>query len=136
MSSPINVSIALVLNDKDQILITLRAKDADSFPSTWEFPGGKVEQNEAFDVALIRELKEEVNIICINPEFWFTREDKKVHLHIFWVRQLEGEVQCLEGQQAYKWVDISHLTEYAFPASNQIIIEKIQSLANVSIHKV
>ena len=44
----------------DKFLIARRSKGAD--PGFWEFPGGKVEQNESREEALIRELKEELDV--------------------------------------------------------------------------
>ena len=52
--------VAAVLKDKEKFLIAKRG-DNQSFPSKWEFPGGKVEKGESFENALIREIKEELN---------------------------------------------------------------------------
>lgn len=122
---PIHVVIGLILNDKDQVLLTLRAKNASSCPSIWEFPGGKVEQNESLSSALIRELKEEVNISAHSPEYWFSKDDGKVHLHIFWVQQFDGMAKCLESQQRLVWADVGQLLNYEFPPSNKEIIEQM-----------
>lgn len=122
----VDVAVGLVINEKQQLLIALRPSTATSYPSTWEFPGGKVEQGEVVSDALIRELKEEVNIDCVAPELWFTLEDSVVRLHIFWVKHYDGQAQSLEGQPALAWVDVSQLSKYTFPPSNQIIIKKIE----------
>ena len=53
--------VAAVLKDKEKFLIAKRG-DNQSFPSKWEFPGGKVEKGESFENALIREIKEELNV--------------------------------------------------------------------------
>ena len=53
--------VAAVLKDKKNFLIAKRGFNQ-SFPSKWEFPGGKVEKGESFQNALIREIKEELNV--------------------------------------------------------------------------
>lgn len=55
------VAVALT-NEKGQILIQKRPQDA-QMGGLWEFPGGKVEEGESPEFALIRELKEELGIV-------------------------------------------------------------------------
>ena len=63
------VSIALIDNH-DQILISKRPEKK-HLSGYWEFPGGKVEKNETPENAIIREIKEELNVDinnkCIAP---------------------------------------------------------------------
>ena len=54
-------SSAIIKNKNGEILLMSR-KQKKSFVSSWEFPGGKLKNNENFAVALFRELKEELNI--------------------------------------------------------------------------
>ena len=54
-------SSAIIKNKNGEILLMSR-KQKDSFTNSWEFPGGKLKNNENFAVALFRELKEELNI--------------------------------------------------------------------------
>lgn len=51
---------AVVLNDKNEILLALRWKDPEA--NKWSIPGGKVELFETLEAATIREVKEEVNL--------------------------------------------------------------------------
>jgi mutator protein MutT len=53
---------ALILNDKNQVLLALRGPQARNEVGTWEIPGGKVEFGETLHQALKREVKEEHNI--------------------------------------------------------------------------
>ena len=55
-------SSAIIKNKNGEILLMSR-KQKDSFINSWEFPGGKLKNNENFAVALFRELKEELNIL-------------------------------------------------------------------------
>lgn len=53
---------ALIINNKDQILLVKRADDDDFLPGSWELPGGGVEYGETAQEAIIREIKEECGI--------------------------------------------------------------------------
>ena len=69
MNTKIIVLLAL-LNEKNEVLVSLRKNRADH-NGFWEYPGGKVEEGENIDQALIREVKEELNIEiskhCVAP---------------------------------------------------------------------
>lgn len=57
----INVVAAVIKNDNGKILITQRNLKK-SQGGWWEFPGGKIEQGETREEAIIREIKEELTI--------------------------------------------------------------------------
>ena len=63
------VACALI-NEQGKVLINKRPKGKD-YAGYWEFPGGKVEENETPEEAIIRELKEVINIdvsaACLAP---------------------------------------------------------------------
>ena len=64
--TPVSVAVGILMNDFGEVLIAQRTETA-RYPLKWEFPGGKVEQNETFAEALIRELKEELTIDVLLP---------------------------------------------------------------------
>jgi 8-oxo-dGTP diphosphatase len=59
MKKKINVVAAIIENDKAEILCALRSSTM-SLPNLWEFPGGKVDNEESEIEALKREIKEEL----------------------------------------------------------------------------
>lgn len=59
------VTAALVENGR--VLLCLRSRERTAFPSVWDFPGGHVELGEAPEVALQRELREELGIDIATP---------------------------------------------------------------------
>ena len=66
----IKVSMGIILDSKGKILIAQRNLQK-NFGGMWEFPGGKIETSETPEAALIRELREELNIdtslSCLAP---------------------------------------------------------------------
>ena len=59
MKKTVKVVAAIIENEHDEILCALRSTTM-SIPNLWEFPGGKVEENEDLHTALIREINEEM----------------------------------------------------------------------------
>jgi 8-oxo-dGTP diphosphatase len=91
----------------------------------WEFPGGKIESTESAEQALVRELKEELNIDVISATPLITVNyqypDLSVQLKVFLVERFSGDAKSCEGQP-FKWVNPAELAKHAFPAANQPII--------------
>ncbi|MCH7422091.1 8-oxo-dGTP diphosphatase MutT [Shewanella sp. MM_2022_3] len=127
MTKRIHVAVGIILNTDGQILLAKRPEHLHQ-GGKWEFPGGKVEQNETVTQALIRELKEEValNVHSSEPFMALSYDypDKQVLLDIHTVSDFTGEAQGLEGQQIV-WVDKHELTHYDFPDANKLILAKL-----------
>lgn len=62
MKKLIKVVGAIIENDNNEILCALRSPEM-SIPNQWEFPGGKVEENENLSEAIAREIQEELTCI-------------------------------------------------------------------------
>ncbi len=126
----IHVAVGVVLNNQNQVLLAKRPSHLHQ-GGKWEFPGGKVESGETSSQALIRELKEEVNLIVIatSPLMTISHDysDKEVFLDIHMVNGYSGLAEGLEGQQVL-WANVDKLREYDFPEANTPIIDKLQSL--------
>ncbi len=94
----------------------------------WEFPGGKVEEDETVAQALARELKEEVAIAVLSaqPLMTITHDyaDKKVCLDVFMVDNYHGQPSAQEGQDQ-GWFSLAELQLLEFPAANQEIINRL-----------
>ena len=94
----------------------------------WEFVGGKVEPGETKEQALIRECREELDVLLSVDDIFMevTHEypDITVHLTLFNATLVEGEPQKLEHNDI-KWITPSQIYNYEFCPADEEIIEKI-----------
>ena len=124
-----NVAVGVVYNYAQHILITQRAAHI-SCGGLWEFPGGKLEHNETPEDALVRELKEEVNLNVLKFDFITkieaTRSDQNLFLYVFLVHEFTGQATCLESQTNLLWVPPQALKNYEFPQPNLHILAWIK----------
>lgn len=124
----IHIVAGIIFNhDKSQVFITKRPDDKHK-GGFWEFPGGKVEQGETIQQAMIRELEEEIGIITTEQQPFehleFDYVDKALKFDFIVVTQFEGEPYGKEGQQG-QWVAVSTLNDYSFPEANVPIVERV-----------
>ncbi|QIR13329.1 8-oxo-dGTP diphosphatase MutT [Shewanella aestuarii] len=129
MQKRIHVAVGVIINQHQQILLAKRHGHLHQ-GGKWEFPGGKVEENETVTEALIRELKEEVNLDVVSSspfmDISHNYPDKHVRLDIHLVTDFSNEAKGMEQQQI-EWVPFSQLVDYDFPEANKPIVDKILS---------
>ena len=127
MNDIVHVAVAVIVNDADEVCISLRHEHAHQ-GGLWEFPGGKVESDETVEQALSREIKEELglDILHSRPLIRIKHDygDKSVCLHVRKITGFRGRAVGLEGQDV-KWVPIEDLTDYDFPEANQAVIKSL-----------
>ncbi|MBM3401908.1 MAG: (deoxy)nucleoside triphosphate pyrophosphohydrolase [Bacteroidetes bacterium] len=102
----IKVSCAIIVNNQKQVLVTRRSATM-PLPLKWEFPGGKIEENETAEECLIREIKEELNmeieiIGSLSPND-YQYPDKLIGLIPFICRQSGGDL-ALKEHAEYQWL--------------------------------
>ena len=94
----------------------------------WEFVGGKVEEGETKEQALIRECKEELNVLLSVGDVFMDvvheYPDLTVHLTLFNATITEGEPQKLEHNDI-KWIAPCEITNYEFCPADKEILAKI-----------
>jgi len=122
----IQVSCAIIINPFDQVLVTQRSAHM-PLHLKWEFPGGKIEENETAEACLIREIKEELNIeIQITgslPPNDYQYPDKLIRLIPFICRQKDGEL-VLKEHADYKWVDTKDLLDLDWAEADLGVVEE------------
>jgi 8-oxo-dGTP diphosphatase len=111
------LSVRVLLTDEDnKILILKRSTDSKTNPGKWEFPGGKVDQGESFDQALIREVYEETQL-KISLEHVVGISEQNLHLiraiHIIMSGKIiEGNLTLSSEHEGYAWVFFENLDKY------------------------
>ena len=124
----IHVAAAVIRSADGHILIAKRPLDKHQ-GGLWEFPGGKVEAGESVQVALARELFEElgIEVTRAQPLIQVRHDypDKQVLLDVWQVLGFRGEAHGAEGQPL-AWVTAGELDGFEFPAANQPIIRAAQ----------
>ena len=116
------VSAAALIDGEGRVLLAQRP-EGKSMAGLWEFPGGKVEEGETPEAALIRELHEELGIetwqSCLAPLCFASHNYEKFHLlmPLFACRKWDGIPQSREGQ-ALKWVRAKDLRDYPMPPAD------------------
>ena len=125
------VSIALI-NEVNEILLSKRPINK-HLEGYWEFPGGKIETNESPEQALIREIKEELNINinnkCIAPLSFseFDYKEFQLLLLLYVCRRWEGDPMSMENNEL-KWVKPNMLRKYKMPPADNSLIYCVQDL--------
>ena len=126
------VASIAIIDANDQILIAKRPNKK-HLSGFWEFPGGKVEKGESPENALVREVKEELNIDihnkCIAPLTFSEFNYEKFHLLLllYVCRRWEGEPMSMEKNEI-KWVKANTLRQYKMPPADDSLIYSLQDL--------
>ncbi len=128
MNTRIHVAVGVIYNsDKNKVLITKRTAKQ-HLAGLWEFPGGKVEDNEDVMSALRRELYEELGITVEEAKqlttVSYNYPDKQVLLDVWEVNAWRGDVESKENQEIV-WSLVNELNNYNFPDANKHIIQTL-----------
>ena len=118
---------AVALIDADGRVLLARRPEGKSLAGLWEFPGGKVEPGETPEAALIRELREELDIetwqSCLAPLTFASHTYADFHLlmPLFACRRWQGTPAPQEGQ-TLAWVRARDLKDYPMPPADLPLI--------------
>lgn len=122
--------VAALIWDEDKFMICQRPAHK-SCALLWEFVGGKVEQGETKEQALIRECQEELDVtLSVGDEFIdvvHQYPDIKVHLTLFNATIADGVPQKLEHNDI-KWITPAEIPNYDFCPADAEILKKIISV--------
>lgn len=124
----LNIVAGVIYNIDGKFLISKRAAHS-SNAGLWEFPGGKIEQNETPENALAREIKEELNLTLFSIKHFLSYEIKNetvnIHFTIFTCKTNSTEI-LLSDHDEIRWVNSTELpSEELFIKADIPILEKI-----------
>jgi 8-oxo-dGTP diphosphatase len=78
----------ILMNPEAKVLLQLRCKDERLYPNCWTLPGGKVEEIESPEQAIVREVKEELGLDLCDHHLFKTivenTQDQIIERHIYW----------------------------------------------------
>jgi len=101
----VDVAVGILIDNQGRYLLTSRPPGK-VYAGYWEFPGGKLEAGETVEVALRRELQEEIGVTIGPVEVWrdslVDYPHALVRLHFCRVRSWHGQLHMHEGQ-AFSW---------------------------------
>ena len=124
-------SSIIFVNDEGRILLFLRDNKSDlPYPNMWDVPGGHVEADESPEKCIIREMKEEMDLVLDKFELFSKIEFEDRIEYTFWARadlDIE-EIELTEGQKL-KWFtgDEAKQTQLAYGFNE--IVERFYSEA-------
>lgn len=121
--------VAAVIVNGDRIFATQRGYG--EFKDGWEFPGGKVEEGETPEQALIREIREELDTEINVKDFLMTVEYDypKFHLSMdcFWCSITSGDL-VLKEHEASAWLEKGELDHVDWLPADLQIIDKVKEM--------
>lgn len=125
-----------VLRDADGRVLVSRRAAGTHLAGLWEFPGGKIEADEAPEDALARELSEELGVrvgpcrplVTVRHEY----DEKIVRLRLFEIHSVDGEPRGAEGQDI-RWVTTAELRTLAMPDADRPLIRLLDLDGHYSI---
>ena len=134
MKKVVKVAGAVICNslrNKNAVLATVRGYG--DYKGYWEFPGGKLEKGETSEQALIREIREELNITITVDKLITTIEYDYPNFHLsmdcYWCEIVGGNFKLVEALD-YKWVTKNDLYSLKWMPADVGLLDIINEILN------
>lgn len=130
MSGHLLAAYVLLLLKKDNSILLIRRSAENKFaPNHFSLPGGRVEANESFTAALIREAKEELDITINQDDLSFVHAfykkgtENEFAAFVFECSRWTGDIKNCEPlkHSGLQWVDINQLPEPMIPTHKNVL---------------
>lgn len=126
----VRVSAAIIIKD-DLILATKRGYG--DYKGYWEFPGGKREEGESGEDAIVREIKEELNADIAVDRFLTTVEYQYPGFYLIMDSYIcsivSGDIVLSEHEDAI-WLKADDLDTLSWLPADVIIVDKLKEALN------
>lgn len=124
----IDVTAAIITKD-DTVFIAKKGAQA-RFAHKWEFPGGKIEDGEAPEECVVRELFEEfgieIEVLGYCTESIHTFPEGQIKIFAYYCRWVGGEITPTEHED-YKWAPVRALDTFDFAPADIPLAKKLMS---------
>ena len=125
----IEVVCALIQNEQGKIFCCKRGPGR-ALANKWEFPGGKIEQNETNEQALVREIKEELKsdieviryVGVSNHEYLDIEKPFSITMYAYLCRLVNGSLELTEHIDSC-YVDVNEMKTMDFAAADIPLID-------------
>ena len=120
MENIIIVALKAIIVRENKVLLIQRSADDEFAASTWEFAGGKVDFGEELEVALKREIREEVGLDVSIEKLLYattfkTHEYRQIVLLTYLCSAKSVDVKLSEEHQNFLWADKTQMLEMLHP---------------------
>ena len=123
-------AIIKAMNETGEPIIFATQRGYGAFKGGWEFPGGKIEEGETPEEALVREIKEELETEIVVGEWINTIEYDYPTFHLsmdcFWAEIISGEL-VLKEHTAAKWLTKEELDSVEWLPADITLVENIRN---------
>ncbi|WP_337658588.1 (deoxy)nucleoside triphosphate pyrophosphohydrolase [Sphingorhabdus sp. Alg231-15] len=125
--------VAAALVDQNRNILVQQRPQGKPMAGLWEFPGGKVEDGESPEQALVRELQEELGVVIetgtLVPAAFASEplDGKHLLLLLYTCHEWTGEVQNLEAHDM-KWLPVSALEELEMPPADIPLVAQLRAI--------
>jgi len=121
--------VAGIISHKGRILLCQRHRNSSRFPMKWEFPGGKVEDGETPEQAIVRELKEELgidvgDIQLINNYNFAYKDELPFQLYFFKILNYSGSITNVQFEDIL-WVKPETILDYDILDGDKAFAEEL-----------
>ncbi|VWX58513.1 8-oxo-dGTP diphosphatase MutT [Sphingorhabdus sp. 109] len=124
--------VAAALVDQNGRILVQKRPEGKPMAGLWEFPGGKVEQGETPETALVRELNEELDIDVKEADLEsvaFASEalgDRHLVLLLYISQKWSGNVRNAESQDV-QWLEIDAIKQLPMPPADGPLVQKLSN---------
>jgi 8-oxo-dGTP diphosphatase len=119
------VVVAAIIQDELGNFLCAKRGEWKSLPGKWEFPGGKAKTDESLEIAIVREIAEELNVdVSVVREFHRNRYEEIV-LVSFVCELLGDKPKQSTDHSELRWVSEGELSELDWAEADKEIVKKI-----------
>ena len=123
----VNVACCLIEYNNKTLICQRNDK---KFKDMWEFPGGKIEENETSVEAITREIREELNLIINNPTHIFNvtynYDDFKLNMEVFKTKIYNIDNIHNNVHKNYIFIDLKNINQFIMLPADYLILDRLE----------